>query len=1061
MKRRVTLILCLIITATMMAGPVSLEQAQQQAQQFLSQHSARHTAGLRLAKQQPKVEQVLSSAADACYYVFNVGTDQGFVIVSGDDRSPAILGYADNGTFSDQDMPDNMRAWLQGYEDQMRWMDEHDYHLASAPRKTTRATILPLITTTWDQGDPYNRLCPSFFTGNRSVTGCVATAMAQVMYYHRWPQTSTANIPAYDCATSWGEYGKIHIDEHAATTFEWDNMRSSYDGATGDSYTAQCNAVATLMAYCGASVKMNYSDSYNGGSSASTTTAAAALRTYFDYDASTHIIDRTSYTSSEWDDLIYEEINAGRPVLYSGQSTGGGHAFVIDGYDTDNYFHVNWGWNGNNNGYFLLSVLNPYNNSGSGASSSKDGYSYQQDAIVGIQPQKDGTSSPSLTCTAFSATQTSTSPRYSNGFAIPLKYHYENVSGYEATFDIAFGLFSTDGNIAETFIVGSNCELGHNSYNEGSGQYPFGASVPNGNYIIELLYKLSGTEQWLKMNDADLYAVSATISTNEMTFTNATPLTTILTGTDIMANGTMQPNNVISLNTTITNSGNSLFNDYLYLFVDGTKSAGKIFEAGSGASELFSIEYIPATAGQKSLKICSDTEGTTVVAQGQVEISAESTSSTELTISGEIVNSNSTNEILGNQMQLKITISNSSDKDYNGQIELLDWVWSGNSLSGQNPVTKSLVVAKGETTIVTHTFENLSIGSYHSFRLRYLQGDDWTVTIPGNYDNDKHVVVAAYGIYKSDGSYTFTKATDNFSVPTDAIMVDMRNCSVNSIIPNDNPNTLYLFDEDATTPSNLSGKNVVKGSVAENITLTDGYQFYTPINFSATSISYQRKFTTGYKPGAYGWDAIMLPFDVSNVTADGVEIDWFRSSADKGKRFWVMQFDGDNGSNAIFIQAPTMKAYTPYIVAVPGNYYGTEYDLTGKQIVFSGTNASVRQNSEAKTIVSGSSIKFIGTQTASTLSDIYKLDNEGHQFVKGSHYIASFHGYLVNNSSSSSSSANSIGISIGGNATGILQLDSDAKRTNTIYNLNGMPINGSVNQLPSGIYIINGKKIIK
>jgi hypothetical protein len=199
--------------------------------------------------------------------------------------------------------------------------------------------------------------------------------MAQVLYYHRYPASTTATIPDYTTR----KLG-INVDSIVQTSIAWANMKDSYNGSES---AAEKNTVATLMELCGASVMMDYTTNESGAYSDDVVSAA---KLFFDYDDATVLANRDDYTAGNWDAIIYQELAANRPVFYSGSSTGGGHAFVIDGYGHDGLFHVNWGWGGSCNNYFLLSILDPQSNSGIGASSSTDGYSFGQAAIIGMQP---------------------------------------------------------------------------------------------------------------------------------------------------------------------------------------------------------------------------------------------------------------------------------------------------------------------------------------------------------------------------------------------------------------------------------------------------------------------------------------------------------------------------------------------------------------------------------------------------------------------------------------------------------------------------------------------------
>lgn len=327
-------------------------------------------------------------------YVFSLGEQGGFIIVSNDDRTLPILGFSENGTLDMENMSDEQRAWLQGYADEIVWLQQHNY--GEAPSDTfpqipfgtlrqtrggshAKETIEPLVTASWNQRSPYNDLCPEYAPGKKAVTGCVATAMAQVMNYHKWPVAETISIPGYRDG-----YGIDHLPLEA-TTFDWGNMLDSYNG----SETAEQNtAVAELMLYCGFSVEMNYGPS----SGSYIIKVAPALKNYFDYNNTATYISRSSYSNDKWEDIIYHELASKRPVLYGGQSTGGGHAFVCDGYRHEyatDYFHINWGWGGKSDEYYVLSVLDPYSGQGIGGSSSNGGFYFGQEAVIGIQKSTD------------------------------------------------------------------------------------------------------------------------------------------------------------------------------------------------------------------------------------------------------------------------------------------------------------------------------------------------------------------------------------------------------------------------------------------------------------------------------------------------------------------------------------------------------------------------------------------------------------------------------------------------------------------------------------------------
>ena len=331
------------------------------------------------------------------FYVFNMTDKGGFVIVSNESETTPILGYSETGSIElDPDkMPENMRNWLQGYADEIAWLQKQENYgkieKKSVNKARTRAVAKENITNTilltrWNQRAPYNNQCPDYSSGNRSVTGCVATAMAQVMKYHEWPnyqekpndQSHLQAIPAYTTDS----YKISLLSLPAVYKFDWANMLTSYSGDYNDT---EATAVATLMKYCGYSVKMDYGPS----SGSNSFYVADALKNNYDYKSTTTCITRSFYTYDKWVEIIYDELAHNRPVVYGGQSSGGGHEFVCDGYKYENgtdYFHINWGWGGKSDDYYVLSSLNPYAGQGAGGSTSNDGFHYGQDAVVGIQP---------------------------------------------------------------------------------------------------------------------------------------------------------------------------------------------------------------------------------------------------------------------------------------------------------------------------------------------------------------------------------------------------------------------------------------------------------------------------------------------------------------------------------------------------------------------------------------------------------------------------------------------------------------------------------------------------
>ncbi len=340
---------------------------------FRHQMPAGAVPSLRLAYK--AVDKLTSKAS---FYVFDRGESDGFVIVSGDDRLRDVLGYTTSGSFDWDSAPENMKWWLSQYQEEIEaYLSEAGSDYSPVMRSASRATapertIAPLVTTRWNQSEPFNNMCPTI-NGRRAVTGCVATALAQIINYHRYP---VKGIGQNSYTTDDG----VNVScDFSSITFDWNNMRDEY---TANSPATSRNAVAQLMFACGASVFMSYG---LNESSAGDVAVPHALCEYFGYDKGVKLLGRSQYSLSDWQQIVYDELAASRPVYYSGQASNGGHAFVCDGYAGNGYFHINWGWGGLSDGDFALTALNP-NDQGIG--SYQGGYNSSQSIIVGIQPDK-------------------------------------------------------------------------------------------------------------------------------------------------------------------------------------------------------------------------------------------------------------------------------------------------------------------------------------------------------------------------------------------------------------------------------------------------------------------------------------------------------------------------------------------------------------------------------------------------------------------------------------------------------------------------------------------------
>lgn len=355
----------LILTVCAKAGFVNKEQARAKAHHFLMEKGLNRQ--LMGAETRTTAARSRGMALPDYYYVFNAEGEQGFVIVSADDRTPEILGYCSEGSFDVDEIPSNMAAWLQGYEDQIKYLQENDNQtVMTRSYGESKPAVAPLIKTTWSQRTPYNNDLP-LYDGRRCITGCTATALAQVMYYYQYPTGKTTEIPGYTTKKN-----HISVQKLPATTFNWSQMALSYTGYTTPTQNA---AVAHLMEYCSKAVQADLDPS---STAAPISLQKESLQSYFGYKKGIKMKERSSMSSTQWSQMLYEEVAAGRPVLHCGfnSSFSVGHAFVLDGYDGNGMFHFNWGWGGYCDGFYKIEALTP------------GGYDFSpyQWAVYGIEP---------------------------------------------------------------------------------------------------------------------------------------------------------------------------------------------------------------------------------------------------------------------------------------------------------------------------------------------------------------------------------------------------------------------------------------------------------------------------------------------------------------------------------------------------------------------------------------------------------------------------------------------------------------------------------------------------
>lgn len=407
----------LLIPMVVMAGPRSFQQAKAIAekQAALLGVTIDQKAMTKVRKQGGKAEMNLSQQS---YYVFPNANSKGFTIVSGDDRLPEIVGYSSQGSYDENNLPEGFVSFMKAYQNLYNKVNQGDAealknlaeikawrnkiaqkknaalsnsnassHANASVSAETSSAVAPLLgNIEWDQTSPYNNMCPKYDSVHVAATGCVATAMAQVMAYYKYPKQLKADIPGY--VNRWnGIPMEIPTITQEEGIYDWDNMLPKYN-KEANATQQQKDAVAKLMYHCGAAVRMSY------GPESGAAVSSSKLAKYFGYDADLMMdLSRSSFTLDKWMQIIDTELAAGRPVLYGGQSSDNGHQFICDGKDENGLYHINWGWSGNQNAYFDLSILNP-EKGGTGSGSAADGFNRYCSMTIGIAPDNGVVDAP-------------------------------------------------------------------------------------------------------------------------------------------------------------------------------------------------------------------------------------------------------------------------------------------------------------------------------------------------------------------------------------------------------------------------------------------------------------------------------------------------------------------------------------------------------------------------------------------------------------------------------------------------------------------------------------------
>ncbi len=591
------------------AGKVTEQQALQKAQQFMK--------GKSFSVVNP---QATSRSGETVYtdafYIFNAENKGGFVIVSADDRTEPILGYSLSGQIDWSQAPENFKYWLESYVKQMSALPVDYKYVTTRGTRSDMEAIEPLIETTWNQSHPYNLMCP-VDDGQNCVTGCVAVALAQVMYYYKYPQTSPA-IAGYTTNSR-----KIKVEDLPPTTFKWDQMKLSYDyDETGDA----ADAVAELLRYSGQVNGMDYTK--NASSAGLQPDNIISL---FGYSKNMQNVFRDYYTNSQWDQMIYNELYNRRPVLYSGVSATGGHQFICDGYDGAGCYHLNWGWGGYCDGYFILSLANP-SGRGIGGGNSSDGYAFGQSAIIGFKPSTENEQllpemwSSNVGVGASVYTRPTIGQDFENvqltGF-ISVSYNVAPTSAPQVNVEYGWGLYQKDKFLKCLGYVTNQLPIDqYGSFNNDM-TLMFGSDIEDGKYQIYPIYRLQGETDWRICTNTTYESLVAEVNGTQLNIRKIDSGTDNYVIDEISYSEDPEIGSTLEITIKLTNIGETV--QHMLNFWTQENGVWKLKSQGiayldtddSGQSIL---SYIPDAAGTFDVKITSDESGNDVKATGSITI---------------------------------------------------------------------------------------------------------------------------------------------------------------------------------------------------------------------------------------------------------------------------------------------------------------------------------------------------------------------------------------------------------------------------------------------------------
>ncbi len=703
--RNIVVTAALAASMTALAAPITRQQALDAATSALAQR------GITLNVEARRASMGLNGigACDAApYYIFN-GTNA-FVIAAGDDRMPAVLGYSDNTSLDGDNLPPGLMGMLEQYKAEVAALGDEPYPVSRIAYKS----IKPLLKTQWGQDKPFNLMCPGIDENDTpAATDSVATAMAQVMFYYKWPLEMQSDIPAYVSTDLNQEMLALPAEQ-----FPWWNNYAEYYPSNCDESSIEALTVAMLMKFCGQAVNTNYGKE----SGAKITGILQALPEFFQYHPGLRYLQRPCYSADEWTQLIFSELLSRRPVIYRGQRYGdSGHTFVIDGVDSKGLFHINWGWHGSGDGYFLLSGLNPMERD-TDADPASDGYTNSPAMIVGIKPiDETAVTNPgqlsfynlSLKETTFTRTDADAAFE-----GVTVTGRFNNGSSYVDVYDFGFALFNSSNQIVKVISSQSLNSLLPAYGTTREWPVAIDATIPAGTYALRPVSRVHGTTKWNECIGARSNYVTATITDQTLTLTpqgNSGEAAYTVTAVDYT--GTMQAHRTVEMTTTLNNTGSRTLS-YIYLLLDGACITAVPCEVRPSATGNITLHFAPQEAGEHTVVLALDSKGTQEIYHDTVTVTDAPAMS--LTASATIKDQLPGYMISSGTFAFTADITNNGNTAYSDDVVARLYRNAGEEQrSLYATLTKHVEIAPGESTAIELEFPNLVSNESFGLILNY------------------------------------------------------------------------------------------------------------------------------------------------------------------------------------------------------------------------------------------------------------------------------------------------------------------------------------------------------